>query len=149
MMDVLWNPTIKKSVGIVVPNVLHLPEVLTFIGFRFCPNTSDPMLVKISTIGFRTIDWEVEVFKLSTRVWKTVSNISRAFRSCDLTWEGQVCVGGFIYWLAYDDVKLGRGVRGSTKGEEEEREDGGGQCGQMPSQAYPPPHPNSKPEEAI
>ncbi|GJR34278.1 putative F-box protein [Tanacetum coccineum] len=27
--------------------------------------------------------------------------------SCDLTWEGQVCVGGFVYWLAYDNVKLG------------------------------------------
>ncbi|GJU85820.1 F-box domain containing protein [Tanacetum coccineum] len=31
----------------------------------------------------------LEVFKFSTCVWKTVSSIPLAFRSCDLTWEGQ------------------------------------------------------------
>nr|GEZ97978.1 hypothetical protein [Tanacetum cinerariifolium] len=80
MMAVFWNPAIRKSVGILVPSGLHLPEGLTFIGFGGCPNPSDPKLVKINTIGFRTVDWEV-------------------------------CVGGFVYWLAYDNVKLGDGFR--------------------------------------
>ena len=85
MMADIWNPTVRKSVGIVVPNVFHFPKGLTFIGFRVCPNTSDPKLVKINTFGFRTVDLEVDVFNLSTRVWKAVSDIPIAFRSCDLT----------------------------------------------------------------
>ncbi|GJR34275.1 F-box domain containing protein [Tanacetum coccineum] len=104
MMAVLWNPTIRKSCCI-------YPMDFSFVGFGVCPNNSDPKLVNINTFGFRMVDWEVEVFKLSTCVWKTVSSIPLAFRSCDLTWEGQVCVGGFVYWLAYDNVKLGDGVR--------------------------------------
>ncbi|MFS7926991.1 putative F-box-like domain superfamily protein [Helianthus anomalus] len=43
---VLWNPSIRKSVAIPVPNVGGYDEV-TF-GFGFCPATSDPKIVKIT-----------------------------------------------------------------------------------------------------
>nr|GFA10700.1 hypothetical protein [Tanacetum cinerariifolium] len=114
-MALLWNPSIRKSVGITISNPLHPLDGLTSIGFGrilgVCPNTSDPKLVRINTIGFPTaLNWEVEVFTLSTLVWKSVSNIPPAFRTCDLTYD-HVFVDGFIYWHAYDDMKLAPGIR--------------------------------------
>ncbi|GKB81060.1 retrovirus-related pol polyprotein from transposon TNT 1-94 [Tanacetum coccineum] len=107
---VLWNPSVGKAVGIPLSNSLRLPNGLTFIGFGVCPNTSDPKLVRINTIGYPTVNWEVEVFMLSTRVWKSVSNIPPAFRTCDLTF-GHVFVDVFIYWPSYDNIKLAVGIR--------------------------------------
>ncbi|GJU09956.1 FAR1-related sequence 5-like protein, partial [Tanacetum coccineum] len=52
-MAVIWNPTVRKSVGIVV-----IPKVgykRTIVGFGVCPDTSDPKLVKISA-PFKTCD---------------------------------------------------------------------------------------------
>nr|GEY46601.1 reverse transcriptase domain-containing protein [Tanacetum cinerariifolium] len=43
----------------------------TVVGFGVCPDTCDPKLVKITVDKISSI-WEVEVFMLSTRVWKTV-----------------------------------------------------------------------------
>ncbi|GJY62199.1 putative F-box domain-containing protein [Tanacetum coccineum] len=106
-MAVLWNPTIRKSVGIPIPNALSSPKGDTYIGFGSCPDTSDPKLVRINTIlGFMTVDWEVEVYTLSARIWKTVSNIPLAFNSYHLKGD-QVFVGGFIYWPAFESIKLG------------------------------------------
>nr|GEW83829.1 hypothetical protein [Tanacetum cinerariifolium] len=107
---VLWNPAVRKSVGIVIPNVMLLPRGSTGV----CPNSGDPKLVKINCTcngSLMTVDLEMEVFTLSMRVWKTVSNIPLAFKSCDLTCEGQVSIGGFIYWYASDKFKLGDGIQ--------------------------------------
>ncbi|GKD36158.1 reverse transcriptase domain-containing protein, partial [Tanacetum coccineum] len=97
-MVALWNPAIKKSVGIVIPNEY------TAIGFGVCPETSDPKVVKINTIDLLTVHWEVEVYSLSSRVWKSVSN-GPAFKSCDLMLD-QVTIDGYIYWLAMDKNNL-------------------------------------------
>ncbi|GJY11763.1 hypothetical protein Tco_0381072 [Tanacetum coccineum] len=68
---VLWNPSVGKAVSINISNPLPILNGQTFVGFGVCPNTSDPKLVRINTIGFPTVlNWEVEVFTLSTRVWK-------------------------------------------------------------------------------
>nr|GEX26881.1 RNA polymerase II largest subunit [Tanacetum cinerariifolium] len=99
---VLWNPSVVKAVGIPISNSLRFPDGRTFIGFGVCPNTSDPKIVRINTIGYPTMNWEVEVFTLSARVWKSVSNIPPALRTCHLTF-GDVFVDGFIYWPAYDN----------------------------------------------
>nr|GEW28613.1 hypothetical protein [Tanacetum cinerariifolium] len=109
-IPVLWNPSVGKAVGIHISNSLRLPNGLTFIGFGVCPNTSDPKLVRINNIGYPTVNWEVEVFMLSTRVWKSVSNIPPAFQTCDLTFF-PVFVDGFIYWRAYDNITLPVGTR--------------------------------------
>ncbi|GKA51416.1 retrovirus-related pol polyprotein from transposon TNT 1-94 [Tanacetum coccineum] len=107
---VLWNPSIGKAVGVTISNSLGIPDGLTFVGFGVCPNTSDPKLVRINTIGFPTVlNWEVEAFTLSARVWKTVSNIPPTFRTCHLT-SNHVFVEGFIYWHAYDTSKLAFGI---------------------------------------
>ncbi|GJY11765.1 ribonuclease H-like domain-containing protein [Tanacetum coccineum] len=107
---VLWNPSIGKAVGVTISNSLRIPDGHTCIGFGVCPNTSDPKLVRINTIGFPTVlNWEVEAFTLSARVWKTVSNIPPTFRTCHLT-SNHVFVEGFIYWHAYDTSKLAFGI---------------------------------------
>ncbi|GJU12310.1 serine/threonine-protein kinase MPH1, partial [Tanacetum coccineum] len=67
---VIWNPTIRKSVSIVVPN--HIDSSYeTVVGFGVCPNTCDPKLVKVafnrSSAGSGTI---VEVFSLGIRAWR-------------------------------------------------------------------------------
>ncbi|GKC02175.1 retrovirus-related pol polyprotein from transposon TNT 1-94 [Tanacetum coccineum] len=107
---VLWNPSVGKAVGITISNSLRMPDGLTFIGFGVCPNTSDPKLVRINTIGYPTVNWEVEVFMLSRRVWKNVSNIPPAFKTCDLTFR-PIFVDGFIYWPACDNITLAVGIR--------------------------------------
>ncbi|GKD67153.1 ribonuclease H-like domain-containing protein [Tanacetum coccineum] len=96
-MAVIWNPTVRKSVGVVV-----IPKAgykCTIVGFGVCPDTSDPKLVKI---GFTKIPsmWEVEVFTLSTRFWKTVY-MGTPFKSCNMFWS-QVFVNGVIYFRATD-----------------------------------------------
>ncbi|GJS59765.1 ribonuclease H-like domain, reverse transcriptase, RNA-dependent DNA polymerase [Tanacetum coccineum] len=107
-MAVLWNPTIRKSVGIPIPNELSSPKGSTHIGFGICPNTSDPKLVRINTfIGSKTVDWEVEIYAWSARVWKSVSNIPPASKYSYLE-SGQVYVGGFIYFGALDYRLLGK-----------------------------------------
>lgn len=104
-MAVIWNHTIRKSVGIVI-----IPKVgyrRTVVGFGVCPDTSDPKLVKISIRERRM--WEVDVFTLSTRVWKTVY-MGTPFKLCDLACL-QVFVNRVIYFRAYDDMFLDDGVR--------------------------------------
>nr|GEZ67227.1 hypothetical protein [Tanacetum cinerariifolium] len=83
-----------KSVSIVIPN----PRV---VGFGACPHTSDPKLVKISVSDKIPRTWEVDVFTLSTRVWKIVYT-GAPFKACDFSWF-QVFVDGVIYFRAYDD----------------------------------------------
>nr|GEY25193.1 hypothetical protein [Tanacetum cinerariifolium] len=100
---VIWNPCVRKCVDIVVPKVLYLPYGYTVVGFEVCPNTSDSKLVKINNLKAHWSDdtdryynrWEVEVFSLSSRVWKRVS-IDPPLKPCDLSF-GQVCIDGFIY----------------------------------------------------
>ncbi|GJT89752.1 F-box domain containing protein [Tanacetum coccineum] len=95
-MVVLWNPFIRKSVGIPVPNVYGSPYGYTVVGFGVCPDTNDPKLVKINVIKTPSICWEVQVFTLSSRVWKTVY-IGAPFKSFDLMWD-HVFIDGIIYW---------------------------------------------------
>ncbi|GJV30431.1 F-box domain containing protein [Tanacetum coccineum] len=93
---VLWNPSVRKCVGIPIPNVLYSPKGYTRIAFGVCPDTNDPKLVKIDVVKTPSICWEVQVFTLSSCVWKTVYT-GAPFKSCDLVWD-HVFIDGFIYW---------------------------------------------------
>nr|GEX39264.1 hypothetical protein [Tanacetum cinerariifolium] len=56
---VLWNPCVGKTVSISISFELHLRNRHTYIGFGVCPNTRDPKLVRINTIGFPIVcAWE-------------------------------------------------------------------------------------------
>ncbi|GJX50882.1 F-box domain containing protein [Tanacetum coccineum] len=93
----IWNPSIRKSVSILIPNVLNDTngDRYTVIGFGVCPDdTSDPKLVKINVNA--TYTWVVEIFTLSTRVWQTVYR-GTPFKSCALTAD-HVFIDGIIYW---------------------------------------------------
>ncbi|GJU27384.1 F-box domain containing protein [Tanacetum coccineum] len=98
MMAVIWNPSIRKYVSIVIPNVSRYPGYAVIIGFGVCPDdTSDPKLVKINVNKIKIpYTWVVEVFTFSTRVWKTVY-MGAPFKLCDLIWD-HVFIDGIIYW---------------------------------------------------
>ncbi|GKA80613.1 hypothetical protein Tco_0787305 [Tanacetum coccineum] len=77
-MVVLWNMSIRKSVGI------SLFESLfdVFIGFGVSPVTNDPMIVKLMRVDYecpwenkviRRLPWQARVFTLSSGTWKSLS----------------------------------------------------------------------------
>ncbi|KAL4578972.1 hypothetical protein LXL04_015107 [Taraxacum kok-saghyz] len=113
-MSVLWNPSIRKSIAIVVPD---MPDMSftghdTFLGFGVCPVTIDPKIVHITQ--FRPwIDkksqtgnfWTVKVYKLSSGKCKSLSRnlpsiLIRVRRP-------QVVINRFIYWCATEYPTLG------------------------------------------
>ncbi|GJU20242.1 F-box domain containing protein [Tanacetum coccineum] len=102
MMVVLWNPSVRKCVGIPIPNVFDYRN--TRIGFGVCRDTNDPKLVKINVVETPHISWDVQVFTLSSHVWKTVYT-GAPFASCNLMWA-HVFIDGIVYWGS-------RGPRGS------------------------------------
>ncbi|PWA96090.1 F-box domain-containing protein [Artemisia annua] len=75
---VIWNPSVRKCVDVIVPKVLYSPYGYTVVGFGVCPNTGDSKLVKVNNFRAQWSEdtdryynrWEVEVFTLSSRVWK-------------------------------------------------------------------------------
>lgn len=73
--------------------------VKTIIGFGVCRQTNDPKLVKITSTGktsvIDSLSWQVEVFSLSHRTWKTQS----------IAWN-LLDVDEFSYWLAFDGETL-------------------------------------------
>ncbi|GKD25162.1 F-box domain containing protein, partial [Tanacetum coccineum] len=59
-MVVLWNPSVRKCVGIPIPNVFDSPYGYTRIGFGVCRDTNDPKLVKINVVETPHISWDVQ-----------------------------------------------------------------------------------------
>ncbi|GKE12132.1 F-box domain containing protein [Tanacetum coccineum] len=59
-MAVIWNPAIRKSVGIDIP-LAKASNMCTIVGFGVCPYTNGPKLVKI-TVDRPSSMWVVEVF---------------------------------------------------------------------------------------
>ncbi|GJV25954.1 hypothetical protein Tco_1378649 [Tanacetum coccineum] len=112
-MVILQNPTIRKSIGIIVPYSWYSNA---YVGFAVCPVTNDPTIVKIS---HENISWEalkngyckdrqVHVFTLSSRSWKAVTtNLPRC--SINVSWS-QVVVDKFIYFSAFDKIAATDGV---------------------------------------
>nr|GEU31241.1 RNA-directed DNA polymerase, eukaryota [Tanacetum cinerariifolium] len=94
---------------IVTAGRLRPPEGhgISVVDFGVCAETSDVKLVMINT-SIPT-HWVVKVFASSSRAWTSVS-FDPPFESCDLSWK-QESVNGFIYWLGYDNVGLGPGIR--------------------------------------
>ncbi|KAK9068058.1 hypothetical protein SSX86_012169 [Deinandra increscens subsp. villosa] len=108
-MAILWNLSIRKAVGVIVPN-LGEGMFWTVLGFGICGETMDPKIVKITYIidkeeidveSVSCIPWQVEVFTLSTGEWRIpYRNLPR--KSIRFGYQPQVVVDGFLYWLATD-----------------------------------------------
>ncbi|GJU68919.1 probable LRR receptor-like serine/threonine-protein kinase isoform X2 [Tanacetum coccineum] len=88
-MVVLWNPSIQKSVGI---SNLSL-ETFNYC-FGVCPVTRDPTVVKFLCALNRP--WHVEVFTLSSGVWRLNPSGNWPRESIQLAQPG--CIDRFIYW---------------------------------------------------
>ncbi|KAJ0495141.1 putative F-box domain-containing protein [Helianthus annuus] len=102
---VIWNPSIRKAVDVVLPDMADDEMYTIVLGFGVCRETTDPKIIKIriSSDVEGLIPWQVEVFTLSARVWRSTysSNVPSKFVIFD---EEQVVVGGVVYWLANDRV---------------------------------------------
>ncbi|KAJ0818457.1 putative F-box associated interaction domain-containing protein [Helianthus annuus] len=98
-LAVLWNPSIRKAVSVVVPKTKDNYEDRTVLGFWVCPETNDPKIVKIT---HSNDPWQVEVFTLSTGAWR--SPHSSIFPRSDSIFIqlDQVVLDGCVYWLATD-----------------------------------------------
>ncbi|XP_076956477.1 F-box protein At5g62510-like [Bidens hawaiensis] len=90
-MFVLWNPSIRKSVAIAVPDGVIVSS--TF-GFGGCPATGDPKIVTIS----KFVTWQVEVFNLSSGVWR-ISPCNPPDKLVEFNPSTQSHIDRFIYWL--------------------------------------------------
>lgn len=92
---VTWNPLIKKSVIIVMPDDFTFDggEKESVIGFGVCPCTFDPKIDKIN--DSRKLG-EAEVFSLSSGVWRSV--VSK-LRNGLVFYNHPVVINRFIYWF--------------------------------------------------
>lgn len=106
-MAVLWNPSIRKSVGVVVPRVLGWGFQQTVLGFGVCPISNDPTIVKITNVSTEmkntaSVPWVVEVFTLSTGSWKLLTS-KLPDKLVTVTWD-RVVVDEFICWFAFHGI---------------------------------------------
>ncbi|KAJ9551449.1 hypothetical protein OSB04_015494 [Centaurea solstitialis] len=107
-MAVIWNPAIRRSVAVAVPDVVdHKFQFRSVVGFGVCPATMDPKLVNITFIddeekiqSISCIPFQVMVFTLSSGQWTTLSgNLPRK----SIQFEGrQTVIGHFIYLVGND-----------------------------------------------
>nr|GEV62431.1 reverse transcriptase domain-containing protein [Tanacetum cinerariifolium] len=103
----IWNPTIRKSVGIVLPRFLNrLPGHHPTIGFGVCPSTYDPTIVGISYSdwNYENIDtdkWQVQIFTLSSKTWNMIPSSNMPRGSIRLRPTTQVAIDRFIFWVAF------------------------------------------------
>ncbi|KAK9071247.1 hypothetical protein SSX86_009815 [Deinandra increscens subsp. villosa] len=110
-MTVLWNPSIRKAVSVIVPNLGGGKGMYqTTVGFGVCDETMDPKIVKIkyvkSEIDAESVSYiprQVEVFTLSTGVWRRPYR-NRPRKSVQFGCQPQVVVDGFLYWLASEKI---------------------------------------------
>ncbi|KAI3822971.1 hypothetical protein L1987_10574 [Smallanthus sonchifolius] len=96
---VVWNPSIRKSVCIV------LPYKYDVVGFGVCPKTSDPTIVTITCPSqIHAVDRKAEVFTLSSRAWRSISmNLHMPLKSIEFRYN-QVVIDGVIHWIAIDSL---------------------------------------------
>ncbi|PWA59464.1 F-box domain-containing protein [Artemisia annua] len=100
MMVVLWNPSIKISVGIFVPSFLNQPDSPKMvIGFGVRPDTLDPTILKINYPYYGQGPWYVSVYTLSTRRWENLENDHLPHETIRIKRSGQAVVGGKIFWV--------------------------------------------------
>ncbi|KAJ0490811.1 putative F-box domain-containing protein [Helianthus annuus] len=104
---IIWNPSIRKAVDVALHLLDRDVEEMSaiFLGFGVCVGTRDPKIVKIRIEGKEgVVPWQVEVFTLSTRVWRSAysSNLPSKF----VRFGGeQMVVDGVVYWQVNGDVR--------------------------------------------
>nr|XP_043634247.1 uncharacterized protein LOC122605376 [Erigeron canadensis] len=107
----IWNPCIRKTVAILVPDKSER-YYRTTIGFGVCPQNLDPKLVKITyAYDLRKLQdfnasTQAEVFTLSSGgTWRSPLSSNLPHKSIQFR-HSQAVVGRFIYWDAVDRIHL-------------------------------------------
>ncbi|GKA73971.1 F-box protein-like protein [Tanacetum coccineum] len=104
-MVVVWNPSIRKSVGIVVPcELTNTREQFTHFGFGVCPSTYDPTIVGISYCSQKWKCKAVGIFTLSSNTWKMIPSSNMPCESFNPRSATQVAIDRFIFWVAFDGI---------------------------------------------
>lgn len=98
-MVVIWNPLIRKSVGIVVPS--ELSENLTRFDFGVCPSTYDPTIVAIYKC-LNENKHKVGIFTLRSKTWKMIPSSNVLRESVRLESSTRVAIDRFIFWVTYE-----------------------------------------------
>nr|XP_043634200.1 F-box/kelch-repeat protein At3g23880-like [Erigeron canadensis] len=108
---VIWNPCIRKTVAIPVPDKSGRYYTTT-IGFGVCPQNLEPKLVKITYVDDLSrlqdvnASTQVEVFTLcSGGTWRSRLSGNLPHISIDFG-DSQAVVDGFAYWDAVDRIHV-------------------------------------------
>ncbi|GKD49261.1 F-box domain containing protein [Tanacetum coccineum] len=103
MMVSIANLSIKKEVGVFVPNS-QPDNCKILLGFGVRPDNLDPTIVRISYPSFVEGNWSVYVFTLSSLRWEQL-DINRLPReSIRFKRSTQAVVGQFIYWVGHERI---------------------------------------------
>ncbi|GJU24720.1 hypothetical protein Tco_1163341 [Tanacetum coccineum] len=106
-MLLLWNPSIKKSVGISVPNYTYQPDSPKMIfGFGICPVTLEPTILKINYPLYTDGPWYVSVSTLSSRTWYNLDYDCLPRESIRIKRAGQAVIDGKIFWIGSERTCL-------------------------------------------
>ncbi|CAH1435491.1 unnamed protein product [Lactuca virosa] len=107
-MAVLLNPSIRKSIAIVLPDMLYMNQKIV-LGFGVCPVTIDTKIIQITQMRWGWGSevkseignfWEVKVYKQSSGKF---TSLSGNLPSISIHIMGpQVVIGKSIYWCAVD-----------------------------------------------
>ncbi|KAF5803836.1 putative F-box associated interaction domain-containing protein [Helianthus annuus] len=115
---VIWNPCIRKTVTVDVPNVADCSIYETVLSFGVCRKTNDSKILKITHInrwGHRKsltcIPCHVEVFTLSTRAWRHLYGSNPPRNSIEFDYYNMVVLDGMINWLAIDRITVDGGLQ--------------------------------------
>ncbi|GJS45360.1 phospholipase-like protein [Tanacetum coccineum] len=103
MMVSIANPSIKKEIGVFVPN--SQPDsckILFSFGVR--PDNLDPTIVRISYPSSIEGNWSVYVFTLSSLRWDQLNINSLPRKSIRFKRSTQAVVGQFIYWVGHERI---------------------------------------------
>ncbi|KAI8534295.1 hypothetical protein RHMOL_Rhmol10G0079200 [Rhododendron molle] len=146
---ILWNPAIRRYLTLPMPNICfedYGPYMFS-LGFGFDPKTNDHKVVRIVYLegSGRVKGWvvppKVEVYALSTGVWKTIKGSKIGYHMVEVFWSRAFANCG-VHWTAYSGGKstgycnvvlvfdMGSEVFREVKLPEKLEEWGGG-CGKM------------------
>ncbi|MFS8028972.1 putative F-box domain-containing protein [Helianthus anomalus] len=104
---IIWNPSIRKAVDVALHLLDRDVEEMSaiFLGFGVCVGTRDPKIVKIRIKRKEgVVLWQVEVFTLSTRVWRSAHSSNLPSKFVRFGGE-QMVVDLVVYWHVNGDVR--------------------------------------------
>ncbi|GKE05275.1 F-box domain containing protein [Tanacetum coccineum] len=97
---ILWNPSIRKFLGIELPYMPRRPAIEKIVwGFGVRPDTLDPTILNISMPFYGDGPWHVVMYTLNSDTWTFLGNyrMPRVGIRIKRSW-GLAVVGSCIFW---------------------------------------------------